>query len=197
MSITRQFFESELILAQFAHALAGIDADIAGSRLQIATEDFHESGLAAAVGADQAVAVSVAEFDRYIFEQGLCPELNGNIGCGDQSDVPEKGFEKPSILHVFSMSTDTAVNCAALIVNICIVKMGSWHPARTKIGPSAVKWPERHVNAIRSVITDVWANIRASASVSSPLSVSGWLPVHTQRDGVIIGRGTDNGMLPA
>jgi hypothetical protein len=93
--------ESELILAQFAHALTSVNADIPGRRLKVAGEDLHESGFAADVGADQAVAVSVAEFDRNILEQGLGPELNGNIGCGDQSNMPEKGFEKPSILHVF------------------------------------------------------------------------------------------------
>jgi hypothetical protein len=94
--------ESELILAQLAHAFASVNADIAGSRLQIASQNFHESGFAGTVCAYQAVAIAIAEFDGDIFEQGLGPELHSNVGCGDQNFFLKKDLEKPSILYVSS-----------------------------------------------------------------------------------------------
>jgi len=78
----RVILECELVLAQFADALTIVDRDIASGRLQIAAHDLHQRGLATAVGADQPVTVAAAEFDRDVFEQGLGPELHGDIGCG-------------------------------------------------------------------------------------------------------------------
>ena len=72
-------FVGELVLAQPGHALVAIERDIARGRLQIAAQDFHEGGLAAAVGADQAVAVAVAEFDGDVFKQRLGAELHGDV----------------------------------------------------------------------------------------------------------------------
>jgi hypothetical protein len=92
--------ESELILAQLANAFTSVNAYIAGSRLQIASQNFHESGFARTVCAYQAVAVAVAEFNGDIFEQGLGPELHGNVGCGDQNFFLKKDLEKPFILYV-------------------------------------------------------------------------------------------------
>ncbi len=106
MSITEAILESELILAQLAHALAGVNADIAGSRLQIAAQNFHESGFAGTVGADQAITVAIAEFDRDIFEQGLGPELHSDVSCGDQNFFLKKDLEKPSILYVSSVNSE-------------------------------------------------------------------------------------------
>ena len=80
----------ELVLAQLAEALVLVQHHVAGSRLQIAAEDLHERGLAAAVGADQAVAVAVAEFDGDVFKQGLGPELHGDI-CGGKHGKHEFG----------------------------------------------------------------------------------------------------------
>ena len=51
--------------------------------LQLAAEDLHEGGFAAAVGTDQAVAVAVAEFDGHVFEQRLGAKLHGDVGGGD------------------------------------------------------------------------------------------------------------------
>jgi hypothetical protein len=61
--------EGELVLLQVGHALAGIERNIAGGGLQHPGQDFHEGGLARAVGADQAVAVAFAELDRDVLEQ--------------------------------------------------------------------------------------------------------------------------------
>ncbi len=72
------------------HALAGVHAYIAGGWLEIAPEYFHEGGLAAAVGADQAVTIAVAEFDRNIFEQGSCPKLHGDVSGSNQRSVRKR-----------------------------------------------------------------------------------------------------------
>ena len=72
-------FEGELILPQFTQALIRIEEHVAAGRRQIAAEDFHKGGLAAAVGADQAVTVAAAEFDRDVFKQRLAAELHGDV----------------------------------------------------------------------------------------------------------------------
>jgi hypothetical protein len=54
--------------------------DIAGGGFQDAAQDLHEGRFAGAVGADQAIAVAVAEFDGDVLEQGLGPELHGDVG---------------------------------------------------------------------------------------------------------------------
>ncbi len=79
-----EFFVGELILAQLAQAQVRLEHHLAGGRFQIATEDLHEGRLAAAIGADQAVAVATAEFDGNVFEQRLGTELHGDVGGGDQ-----------------------------------------------------------------------------------------------------------------
>jgi hypothetical protein len=59
------------------------------SRLTLpAGEDFHERGLAAAVGADQAIAVAVAELDRDVFEQRLGAELHGDVVADEHFRCP-------------------------------------------------------------------------------------------------------------
>src|SRR6185312_12590605 len=96
-------FESELVLAQFSYALTGIYTDIAGSRLQIAPQDFHEGRFPTPVGADQSVAIAIAELNRDILEQGFCPKLHGNIGCCNQRlflSLPREGAGKNSPLYV-------------------------------------------------------------------------------------------------
>jgi hypothetical protein len=50
----------ELVLVQLADAHPVLQHDVAGALLELAAEDLHERGLAAAVRADQAVAVAVA-----------------------------------------------------------------------------------------------------------------------------------------
>jgi hypothetical protein len=74
-------FVGELVLAQVGHALAADRGDVAG-RAPARRQDLHEGGLAGAVGADQAVAVAVAELDGDVLEQGLGPELHGDVGEG-------------------------------------------------------------------------------------------------------------------
>ena len=74
-------FIGELVLTQFAEALALVQHDFARALLQIATEDLHEGGFAAAVGTDQTVTVTVAEFDGDVLEQRLGAELHGDICC--------------------------------------------------------------------------------------------------------------------
>ena len=71
-------FVGKLVLPQLAHALTLVDDDISSARLEIAAEDFHERGFAAAVGADKAVAVALTELDRDVFEQGLADELHSD-----------------------------------------------------------------------------------------------------------------------
>ena len=73
----------ELVLAQLADALVGVDRHRARGGLEVAAEDLHEGRLAAAVGADQAVAVAAAELDVDVLEQGLGPELHGDAGGDD------------------------------------------------------------------------------------------------------------------
>ena len=74
-------FERKLVLPQFSDALALVDGHAAAARFEIAAEDLHEGGLAAAIGADQPIAIAPAEFDRDVFEEGLAPELHGDV-CG-------------------------------------------------------------------------------------------------------------------
>ena len=73
-------FVGELVLTQFAEANVRLEHDGARTLLQVAAENLHERRLAAAVRADETVAVAFAELDRDILEQGLRPELHGDIG---------------------------------------------------------------------------------------------------------------------
>jgi len=75
------FFIGELVLAQFTQALVHVQADVAARRLQVAAQDLHEGGFAAAIGADQAVAIAIAELDGNVLEQRLGAELHGDV-CG-------------------------------------------------------------------------------------------------------------------
>ena len=76
------FFISELVLAQFTEALVRVQHDIAGRGIEVAAQNFHEGGLAAAVSADQTITVAVAKFDGNVFKQGLRPKLHGDISGG-------------------------------------------------------------------------------------------------------------------
>jgi hypothetical protein len=76
-------FVGELVLAQLAEALVHVQHHVAGRRFEVAAEDFHEGGLAAAVGADQAIAVAVTEFDGDIFKQRLGAELHRDVGSAE------------------------------------------------------------------------------------------------------------------
>ena len=75
-------FIGELVLAQLTEAHARFQHHVASARLQIAAQDLHEGRLAAAVGADQAIAIALAKLDRDVLEQGLGPELHGDVGGG-------------------------------------------------------------------------------------------------------------------
>jgi hypothetical protein len=52
-------FEGELVLAQLAEALARLHRDVSRRRLQVAAQNLHQRRFAAAVGADQTVAIAV------------------------------------------------------------------------------------------------------------------------------------------
>ena len=84
----RVFLVGELILAQLADALVRVLGHIAGGRLQVPPENLHKGGFAAAVGADQAVAVAVAEFHGHVFKQRLGTELHGEVGGCEQCFDP-------------------------------------------------------------------------------------------------------------
>ena len=79
-----EFLVGELVLAQFAQAGVRLEHDLATGWLQVTAEDLHEGRLAATIGADQAVAVAVVEFDGNVFEQRLGAELHGDVSGGDQ-----------------------------------------------------------------------------------------------------------------
>ena len=74
-------FKRKLVLPQFADAFGCVDGYVPAARFEIAAEDLHESGFAATIGADQPIAIAPAEFDRDVFEEGLAPELHGDV-CG-------------------------------------------------------------------------------------------------------------------
>jgi hypothetical protein len=76
-------FVAELVLVQLAHAQARLQHHLAGARLQLAAEHFHQRGLAATVGADQPIAVAVGELDGDLFEERLRAELDREIGSGE------------------------------------------------------------------------------------------------------------------
>ena len=80
----------ELVLPQLAEPLVGIDRHLARRRLELAAEDLHERRLAAAVGADQAVAIAAAELDGDVLEQGLGPELHRDIGGNQHGKTPRQ-----------------------------------------------------------------------------------------------------------
>ena len=58
--------------------------------VQVAADDLHQSGLARAVGADEAVAVAIAELDADVLEQGLGAELDGEVVGGDHGGGGKK-----------------------------------------------------------------------------------------------------------
>ncbi|MNM63585.1 hypothetical protein D3C81_749550 [compost metagenome] len=88
-----EFFVGELVLAQFTQAHVRLEHDLAGGRFQVVAEDFHEGRLAAAVGADQAVAVAVVELDRDVLEQWLGAELHGDVSGRNQVLIL-RGFQR-------------------------------------------------------------------------------------------------------
>ena len=77
-------FIGELVLAQLAQAPVLVQHHLARGLHQIAAQYLHEGGLAA-VCADQTIAVAVAEFDGHVLEQGLGPELHGDV-CGGKHE---------------------------------------------------------------------------------------------------------------
>ena len=93
-------FEGELVLAQVGHAFVRVLGDVAGTRLQFAGDDFHEGRFAGAVGADQAVAIPLAELDGDVFKQGLGPELHGDVGGDEHSETSEVVDSKRALLYL-------------------------------------------------------------------------------------------------
>jgi len=48
--------------------------------LEFAAQNLHQGRFATAIGADQAVAVAIGEFDRDLFEKRLGTKLNRDVG---------------------------------------------------------------------------------------------------------------------
>ncbi len=71
---------AELVLIELAQPHSGLQHDVAGARIEVAAQHFHQRGLTAAVRADQPVAVAVGEFDGDLFKQRFCAELDGDVG---------------------------------------------------------------------------------------------------------------------
>ena len=97
-SSTRCVLVFELVLAQLAQPLALVDGDIAIGSFEVAAEDLHQRRFAAAVGADQPVAVAVAELDRHVFEERLGAELDCEICSSEHGEYrsgSESGAAKP------------------------------------------------------------------------------------------------------
>ena len=84
----------ELVLPQLADPLVDIERDVASGRFELATEDAHEGGLAAAIGANEAVAITTTKFDRDVFEQGLFAELQGETSGAEQTGLRACYMEK-------------------------------------------------------------------------------------------------------
>jgi len=78
-----ELFKGELVLPQLAETDVRLQHHLASGGLEFATEDFHQGGLAATIGTDQAVVVAVVEFDGNVLKQGFCPELDRKVGSGD------------------------------------------------------------------------------------------------------------------
>ena len=70
----------KVILLEHGDPLGFGDDDLPGGRLQIPAENPQEGGLACTVGADDAVAVAVGEFQIHIFKEGIAPELKAYVG---------------------------------------------------------------------------------------------------------------------
>ncbi|TLD45743.1 MAG: hypothetical protein FAZ92_02005 [Accumulibacter sp.] len=89
--------EGELVLAQVGQAFVDVLGDVAGSRLEFACQDLHEGRLARAVGADQSIAIALAELEGDVLEQGAGPELHGDVvgyeheGTSGRSDARKSG----------------------------------------------------------------------------------------------------------
>ena len=71
---------AELVLVQLAQPHARLQHHIARGGLEVAAQHLHQCGFAAAVGADETIAVAIVEFDRHLLEQRLRAELDGDIG---------------------------------------------------------------------------------------------------------------------
>ncbi len=90
----------ELILTQLTQAHIRLKHHLAAGRLQIVTQNLHKGRLAAAVRADQAVAVAAGKLDGNVFEQRLGAELHGDICGRDHGWNPGVGAKKDAIVAV-------------------------------------------------------------------------------------------------
>ena len=85
---------AELVLAQLTQPHACLQHDFTRALLQIAAQDLHEGGFAAAVGANEAITVAVGELHRHALEQGLGAKLDGDIGGGKHGSL---GWSSPPL----------------------------------------------------------------------------------------------------
>ena len=76
-----------LILLEHRHAGFGEHRNFTGGGLQIPGENFEESGLARAVGADDAVAVALGKLQVHVGEEGLAAVLQAQVGNCDHGKL--------------------------------------------------------------------------------------------------------------
>jgi hypothetical protein len=81
--------ERILVLVQLGHTLIGCDRNVARRWLKRTVKNFHESGFAAAISANQTIAVAIAKFNRNIFEQRFGTKLHGDVCSRNQELGPE------------------------------------------------------------------------------------------------------------
>ena len=70
-----------MVLLQEGEALSLGDGDIAARGLELTGQNTEESGFAGTVGTDNTIAVSLSEFDGYIFKQSLFSQAECDTVC--------------------------------------------------------------------------------------------------------------------
>ena len=85
----REFLERKLVLTQLAESLIRPHRHVTVGGLELPGQDFHQRRFAAAVGANQAIAMAVAKFNRDVFEQGFGTKLDGEVGSGQHGRIPD------------------------------------------------------------------------------------------------------------
>ena len=78
-----ELFIGKLILTQFSQSHIGLQHDLPAGRNQVATQNFHKRGLAAAIRSNQTVAFAFGKFNGHIFKQRFGSELHGEISGGN------------------------------------------------------------------------------------------------------------------
>src|SRR5262249_20720571 len=83
----------ELVLVELAEAQAVLEHHLAHARFELSAQHLHERGFAAAVRADEPVAVAIGELDRDVFEERLGAELNGYVSGGQHGTLVSRSVK--------------------------------------------------------------------------------------------------------